>query len=289
MKVKLNSKLLTAEVNTHGAELCSVKNSDGYEFMWGADPSVWGKTGPVLFPICGTVTKNTYIYDGKEYNMGIHGFASNSEFEVEAQAEDEVTLLLCANEKTREAYPFEFEFRVIYKLVGNSVAVTFSAKNAGSAEMYCAMGGHEGFALPGGFRDYKLVFDRKLTTAGYNMSGTEPKPECEELLQNSDTLDLASVPLTNGNLGAVVFPNIEADTVSIVHKSGSLKITEDISQFPHFVFWQYYGGEYLCLEPWSALQDRVKDELTNLPEKPDITRLTLGEEFTKTRTITFEV
>ena len=72
--VTIKNNELTVEISSLGAELQSVKYNDK-EYLWHGDPAVWGKRAPVLFPICGGLKENKYVYEGKEYTLFKHGFS----------------------------------------------------------------------------------------------------------------------------------------------------------------------------------------------------------------------
>ena len=56
----IQSDQIKVTISDLGAELTSVKsNNDGYEFMWNADPLIWNRHAPVLFPIVGKLNNNT--------------------------------------------------------------------------------------------------------------------------------------------------------------------------------------------------------------------------------------
>ena len=88
---------LSAEINSLGAELSSLK-LDGVEYMWVGD--MWPSHAPLLFPICGRLVGGKYEYDGKEYNLCIHGFAKLSEFSVEQATATRLVLSLADSEDT---------------------------------------------------------------------------------------------------------------------------------------------------------------------------------------------
>lgn len=73
--ITLQNERLRVCLAERGAEIVSVQNADGYEFIWQADPAFWGKHCPLLFPVCGRLLHFTHVYEGKEYKMGNHGFA----------------------------------------------------------------------------------------------------------------------------------------------------------------------------------------------------------------------
>lgn len=58
METIKNDKL-KVEVSEHGAELQSIKDNGGEEYLWQGDPAYWGRRSPILFPIVGTVCDNT--------------------------------------------------------------------------------------------------------------------------------------------------------------------------------------------------------------------------------------
>ena len=50
----LHNELLTVEVSDLGAELQSIKDDEGKEYLWQGDDRYWGRRSPILFPIvCG--------------------------------------------------------------------------------------------------------------------------------------------------------------------------------------------------------------------------------------------
>ena len=72
-EILLSNDILTVKLSTTGSELLSVKKQNE-EYIWTGDPEIWALHSPLLFPICGVVKDNKYIYDDKEYNMKIHGY-----------------------------------------------------------------------------------------------------------------------------------------------------------------------------------------------------------------------
>ena len=50
MKYTIQNEWLALAVSTAGAEAVSVKATNGHEFLWQADPGVWPRHAPILFP-----------------------------------------------------------------------------------------------------------------------------------------------------------------------------------------------------------------------------------------------
>ena len=62
--IELKNDQLTIKVAEMGAELQSIVDSDGREYLWQADPKYWPRRSPILFPIVCSVENDTYIVDG---------------------------------------------------------------------------------------------------------------------------------------------------------------------------------------------------------------------------------
>lgn len=94
----LHNELLTVEVSDLGAELQSIKDDEGKEYLWQGDDRYWGRRSPILFPIVCGLWKGTYRTEGDTYQMGRHGFARDMNFRVLKKADDRVTYVLSDTE-----------------------------------------------------------------------------------------------------------------------------------------------------------------------------------------------
>ena len=79
MQATIHNEFLTLTVDTHGAEAVSLKNAAGQEMLWQADPAVWKRHAPILFPWTGKLTGGAFTHKGKTYPGGQHGFARDVE------------------------------------------------------------------------------------------------------------------------------------------------------------------------------------------------------------------
>lgn len=75
MQATIHNEYLTLTVDTHGAEAVSLKNAAGEELLWQADPAVWKRHAPILFPWTGKLKDGSFTHGGKTYKGGQHGFA----------------------------------------------------------------------------------------------------------------------------------------------------------------------------------------------------------------------
>lgn len=107
---------------------------NGLEFLWQANPKVWGRHAPVLFPIVGKLKDNQYSHNGETYTMGQHGFARDRNFELIEKTEQKLTMVLKADELSKKVYPFDFELSIKYRLTDNGLYVTYNVRNPSENE-----------------------------------------------------------------------------------------------------------------------------------------------------------
>ena len=147
--IELKNDQLTIKVAELGAELQSIVDSKGHEYLWQADPEYWPRHSPILFPIVCSVENDTYYVGGQEYHLPRHGFARDTEFTLVAQSDNKVVFALHDNEETLKVYPFPFNLAVSYRLDGNKIHVVWHVENTGKEEMHFQIGGHPAFNAPG--------------------------------------------------------------------------------------------------------------------------------------------
>ena len=146
MKYALSNHYLSTTVDSLGAQLISIKKiGKDHEYIWKADPEVWGRHAPLLFPIVGRLKNDQYQFDGKDYSLGQHGFARNQEFEKLTADDDKLIFELKENEETQKSYPFLFSLRVTYTLWKNVLYNKYEVTNTENQDIYFSIGGHPGF------------------------------------------------------------------------------------------------------------------------------------------------
>ena len=173
MRYFLENDRIKVEIDSFGAEVKSVINKNNMrEYMWYGNPKYWGRTSPVLFPFVGSLKDKKYIWKGKEYPMGQHGFARDNEFEPVSQTDDEIWFQFKSNPETLKKYPFEFVLKIGYKLEKSTetddVKVMWNVYNPAGDPMYFSIGAHPAFLCPvhgfskdrAGCKDgYKIYFE----------------------------------------------------------------------------------------------------------------------------------
>ena len=113
---QIKNDQLTVEISAHGAELKSIKDADGNEYLWDGDKEFWGGQSPLLFPIVGGLWKGVYRIGDKEYSLPRHGFGKLVDFKLVGKTGDRLTFALIDNEETFKNYPFHFNLAVSYQI-----------------------------------------------------------------------------------------------------------------------------------------------------------------------------
>jgi galactose mutarotase-like enzyme len=272
--ITIKNDKLSATVDTFGGELISCKDHNEVEYLWNGDPTFWIGRSPHLFPIIGTLKDNITRMEGKFYSMNKHGFARNSEFEVEEITDQSVTLVLKDNSFTKEVFPYTFSFYVIHTLLEQGFTTSYRIVNQSDNEMYCNVGGHVGVRCPlypaEGFEDYEIVFDEKLTACAYLPPDDNPigKELLVPLLQESDRLSLTYELFDQG---AVIFDPMKSHSLKLWNKQQHHGVSFSYDDFPVLALWTFgkKKAPYLCLEPWHGMPAMVEDSI-DFSEKPYI-------------------
>lgn len=274
-------------LSTVGGELVSaIRKSDGREYMWEADPEVWKRHAPILFPLVGKYRNNTSFFDGKEYYMTQHGFARDMEFEVEEYDGTGIVMSLCENEQTLAKYPFKFKLSLTYKLDKNKLTVGWTVENTNEREMYFSIGGHPAFVGKG-----------KSLTGAYLVFETD-KTELEyRILAESGYLGDDTDILTLSDKKALITENLFDRDALIIEESGCGKVSieqdgERIVSLsfdaPLFGIWSAAktDNRFVCIEPWYGRIDR-EDFSGELSEREYGNTLEAGGVFKREYTIEF--
>ncbi|NML21836.1 aldose 1-epimerase family protein [Pseudoflavitalea sp. G-6-1-2] len=284
----IESHLLKATLHPKGAELQSlVQKETGIEYMWKGDPAVWGKHSPVLFPIVGALKDNTYVFNGELYNLPRHGFARDNQFAVESQDFDRIIFLLKQNEASLKAFPFNFDFRIGYTVLDNSIAVTYEIVNTGKETMYCSVGGHPAFALPivadNVYDDYYLEFEQEENAGRWPIAdGGLLKTSSIPFLNDTKVLPLNKALFATD---ALVFKHLNSSAVSLRSHQSEHGLKMEFPGFPYLGIWAAPGADFLCIEPWCGIADSI-DSMQLLEEKEGINKLEAGAKFTRSWTVT---
>ena len=260
MRYFLENDALKVEIDSFGAEVKSVLNKNEYrEYMWYGNKKYWGRTSPVLFPFVGSLKNKEFIWEGRHYPMGQHGFARDYEHALVSQTEDEIWFEFTSSEETLARYPFDFTLNIGYKLTGNALKVMWKVTNPADKTMYFSIGAHPAFLCPihgEGKKDgYKIHFD-----------GTDEIHHYGNVVSTGMTLDEdITMPLEDGCV--TITPGFfdrctyfiaggQTKAVSLVDPDGRRYVTVNFDT-PIFAIWSPEGKDapFVCIEPWFGRAD----------------------------------
>ena len=276
--ITITSGSLTATIAHHGAELQSLKDADGNEYMSSGDPAYWSGRAPLLFPIVGRLSEDRLRFGDANYTMLKHGFARKSDFSVIDQSENAVRFRLSDNAETHAQYPFAFELDAHFRIAGQTLHMTVTVRNAGGTPLPFSFGYHPAFAWPlpgGGARgDHRIHFEAdeparlcRLTPDGLIQPDLVPTPVRGNQLMLADAMfeqdaliwkSLASRRLTYGATGHtsldIAFP--DTDWLGI---------------------WTKPGAGFVCIEPWAGSAD-LGGYRGDFNDKPGVMKLAPQQE-----------
>ncbi|MBP3458422.1 MAG: aldose 1-epimerase family protein [Lachnospiraceae bacterium] len=261
MQVFLENEQLKVRINTFGGELASIiKKETNVEYMWNADEKYWKRTSPVLFPIVGSLKNKEFLYEGKSYPMGQHGFARDMEFAIKSQSDSEAWFVLESDEETLKKYPFAFQLELGYRLAENKLYILWHVYNQDRKEMYFSIGGHPAFMCPldgkGKQTDYFISFDtdKDLKYSVLNEEGLVAIED--EVLDTHNGMMPVDEHLFDRD--ALIIEGHQAGTVSLCdsNKKPYLAVTFDS---PLFGLWSPAGknAPFICIEPWYGRCDKA--------------------------------
>ncbi len=278
----LTNGIIKAAFISKGAELVSVIK-DGIEKIWIGDPAVWALHSPLLFPICGGLKDDKYIYEGKEYTLQKHGYGRFVEFEVESHTDTKLVFLHRSDSETLKQYPFNYELRVIYTLEDNVLKVEYNVKNLDDTCMYYSIGAHEGYYCPEGIEEYSIIFDKAEDLDRSFLEGNLLKYEPVNIGKEIRELPLKYEYFT---IDALVFLNLKSRKVILKNRKTGVEIGLEFEGHDYFLLWTKPGAKYICMEPWCGCQDFVDSDY-DFKNKKGIIKLSGKEEKTKTHKIIF--
>jgi galactose mutarotase-like enzyme len=254
--IEIASGQLCATINPLGAELSSLRDARGREWMTDADPAFWAGRAPLLFPIVGRLWEDKYRLDGRDYAMRQHGFARREEFALVERSAARALFRLTDNDATRAAYPFAFTLDAEFVAEGTTLGIAITVTNRSDGPMPASFGFHPAFAWPlpnsGARKDHRIVFARD---------------EPEELVALADGGCTAPEPRTSPLDGRVLRLNdalFERDALiwapahsrSVRYACGdgpALRV--DFPDSDRLGIWTKPGAKFVCIEPWNGIAD----------------------------------
>ncbi|MFC4302957.1 aldose epimerase [Cohnella boryungensis] len=217
---------------------------------------------PVLFPIAGQLVNGEYEWQGRSYAMKNHGVARTSVWEVLATGTEDsvfITLALRSNEETLAEYPFEFELRFTYRLKDGTLTIEQQYLNLSGQEMPMVAGFHPYFATESKNLSYETDATRILDYNDNTEKAFDGYLQLEGMVESAALLDAGK--------REIAFPLAQGRRVRLAYSE----------QFRYVVLWSVAGKSFVCVEPWTALNEALNDRKGLLMIAPEQTlHLTLS-------------
>ena len=284
---RLENDYLIIETNKSGAELTRIfSKKENKEILWNGDSKYWGRHSPILFPIVGRLKDNETIIDDKTYNITQHGFARDMDFDLIDITNDSISYKLTSNEDTKKYYPYSFELIITYKLVNNSVIISWNVKNIDSNDMYFSIGAHPAFNINSNVEDYYLEFNGRNNIENIALNG--PYNDKYTKIATLDKLNLSNNIFKND---AIIYTNI--DGIKLKSKKDDYFINISFNNFPLVGIWSPYDNDtnsiapFICIEPWYGLCDNINSDKV-FKNKPFINILKSKEAFNTSYSISID-
>lgn len=287
-QLAITSGSLTARIDPLGAELVSLTDAAGREYMTDGDPRWWTGHAPVLFPIVGALNNGRYSLDGREFALDKHGFARRSRFVCDEHEKfGWARFVLEDDAATRKAYPFAFRLELYFEIEETTLSVTATVTNRDAAAMPFSFGFHPAFAwpLPGGAAKaaHRVVFERPEpepvrrigTDVPLLLPDPEPTPvEGDTLRPRAELFEADALIWTDLASRACRFGAPEGAWLDLAFPDS-----------PNLGIWQKPGAPFLAIEPWHGYNDPV-GFTGDFRDKPGVVNLPPGERRTFRLSIT---
>lgn len=259
MIYSVENEFYKVQVSSYGAGFDSIfDKTRGEELLWQGDINSWQDKDISIFPIAGRLRDGFYFVDGERYEMKIHGVAFYSQFECVENSSLKLVFELKSNCQTLKIFPYEFCFRVIYRLDGKKIVKEYVVENPSNKILPYGVGFHPGFfideTINEGVSDTfenEIVFNvpqrvkiLEMDGSGVFVKGVREGGFCKGLNLSKKTFAT----------DAVIFKDFQGG-VSLRRKNG-IEIEFELDSPPYLAFWSdAKSGNYICVEPWWSLPD----------------------------------
>jgi galactose mutarotase-like enzyme len=269
--VILKNQYIHLLINPLGAEIQELQHVEHGHIIWKKDDSIWNRFAPILFPIVGRLLNDQHTYDGKKYTMRQHGFARDQVFEVLEHHETSVTLCIKVNDHTRAQYPFDFELRVNYELIGSILTISHEVINTDTKDLLFSIGGHPGFHIDGNLNDYALDFGGEFAVKQHLIAGNYYNGETKDIYLNR-TFNLSDSLFASD---AIVIKSPPFQSIGFGKKEGPKLLTLHSKDWSAVGLWTKPGAPFFCIEPWWGWADDM-NSVGSLEKKGGMITLSPG-------------
>lgn len=229
-----------------GATVISLQKN-GQEFLYRDDENLNSPERPrcgipFLFPIFGRLTNSSYTWDGKKYEMAIHGFGHTCQWQVAEHREDTLSLVLETSDDTLSQYPFRFRVTLDFTVQNGILSIRQTYDNLGNTPMPYNYGFHPYF----------------LTEKLENIQVEITADTFFDFAAGAKAFGHGTVSLTlpeGAPETGAAFMGVHGPTVLHNETEGKRLTMEFDDSFHTHVLWNLGGKKFLCVEPVNGTAD----------------------------------
>jgi galactose mutarotase-like enzyme len=200
---------------------------------------------PILFPVAGRLSGDTFPVGDNHVAMSQHGFARRMPWRVsgiDTTSAASLSVTLDANDATLAQWPFRFRVTFEYRLQDGALAIRQRFSNNGDRPMPIHPGLHPYFRVENGQKSAARVLTNGTTARDTRSGATGPLTLPIDLAAGEVDLQI----LDNGG-----------PTVGLQRPDrASLSLVLDPTQAIVTV-WTLPGRDFVCVEPWTRPSDAV--------------------------------
>ncbi len=250
MIYEIKSSELTAQINSLGAELISVVDSKGNQYIY--QPSdVWVGQAKNLFPNVGVAKDDYGIIKGERYPIGQHGFLKTTELDAVQLSDSEVEFTMLSNVFTYAKFPYHYKVKINFKLDGNKLTQGYTVVNQEDGDLHFGIACHTGFCCDS---ESILHFGNtekltELLRPGMNyLSGEEV-----DYLTPNGKLTMGEIDFSEGGH---ILKGYDQNRVVLENTKLKTKVEFEFKDFNYMTLWGLpQADDFICLMPWCALPD----------------------------------
>lgn len=277
----IKNEKFEVSIDSFGAQINSVK-FNGKERTWQNDSGEWSDHAPVLFPWCGHFAVKVYE---RKYPESVHGLAINTNFAVIEKKENSIRFSISSSKETKKYYPYDFIFDVIYTVEGDELKVDYEVGNPTDYEAFFACGAHDSFYTFDKLVDCAIEFEKEEDLRRvyaddnglvYGEEKIYPKTKVFPFPNDRKEIDLS-----------LIFKDIKSSFVYLLNAKREKLAKIYLGGLTNLLCWASPNGEYICIEPWSNLPDRVEGNKEEFYNREGVIRLPAKQKKTISRVIKY--
>ncbi len=237
----------------------SVRDVIHWPDLTNIEESVRARGGnPILFPFNARSFDKGDIHfwrdpAGVRRPMPMHGLARQARFDVTRVDTRGFSATMIPDEAANEAYPFDYEFTVVYRFNPLGLSCEFNLKNTGDKPIPWSAGHHFYFTMP--WEDGKTRADYQIRIPATKTL----RQDAQGMLQPGPAIKPVE-PLSNSALVDTFHLGLKSNAVTVTPSSGAeggdtLTIRNGLEAVPPpeatFVTWtKDADSPFYCIEPW---------------------------------------